>query len=70
MAGRRSIPLPHPGSEVNTACGGKTHISPYTPRVVYNGKWVFFCLPTCKQEFDRDPAFSCLAEQIALDTSE
>jgi len=70
MSVRRSIPLPYSGREVYTACGGKAHFAPDTPRAVYDGKWVFFCLPTCKQEFDKDPASSCLAEQIALDTGE
>ena len=69
MGMRRSIPLPHSGNEVTTACGSKAHFAPETPRAVYNGKWVFFCLPDCKQDFDKDPSSSCLAEQIALDSS-
>ncbi|OGO62933.1 MAG: hypothetical protein A2Z45_05690 [Chloroflexi bacterium RBG_19FT_COMBO_55_16] len=70
MGVRGSIPLPYSGIEVNTACGGKAHFAPDTPRAVYDGKWVFFCLPTCKQEFDKDPASSCLSEQITPDISE
>ena len=66
--GRRSNPLPPAGSEVTTACGGKTRLSSDTPHAIYNEKWVFFCLPACKQEFDKDPASSCLAEQITLDS--
>lgn len=68
MGVHRSIPLPPTDSEVNTACGSKTHFSPDTPHAIYNENWVFFCLPACKQEFDKDPASSCLAEQITLDT--
>jgi YHS domain-containing protein len=69
MGAYRSKPLPLTGSEVNTACGGRTHFSSDTPHAIYNEKWVFFCLPACKEEFDRNPASSCLAEQITFETS-
>lgn len=47
--------LPHPGEEVEFACGG---VAPYTqdiPVALYNGKPIYFCLSACQQTFERDP---------------
>jgi YHS domain-containing protein len=34
-----------------------------TPRAYYRGEWLYFCLPACRQLFESNPEFSCLAEQ-------
>jgi hypothetical protein len=60
-------PLPNPGSEVTTACGGQIRFEPETPYSLYRDKRVFFCLPACKKDFDQDAKSSCLAWQIALE---
>jgi hypothetical protein len=57
-------PLPLPGREVRTACGGLAKFAPDSPRILYNERWVFFCLPVCQQEFKQNPATSCYGPQI------
>ncbi len=54
-----------PGDRIKTACGGMSLYTPGTVSVVYNGKPVYFCLPACKKDFERDPLSSCLALSIA-----
>lgn len=53
--------LPPLGSRVMTACGGMIDLEVNTPGALYRGGWVFFCLNTCLQEFEKDPKSSCLA---------
>ena len=53
-------PLPAPGTVVNTACGGTVQYTPNTPCILYRGELVYFCLPVCKQSFEKDPSNSCL----------
>ncbi len=48
-------PLPQVGEEVETACGGVIRFVPEVPRAVYQGRWVYFCLPSCKRAFESDP---------------
>ncbi len=57
-------PLPHPGSRILTACGGPALFSESTPRVVFQGKWAFFCLPGCVTVYEQDPLQSCLADLV------
>jgi YHS domain-containing protein len=49
------------GTPVRTACGGVIHYSADTPCILFKGEAVYFCLPVCKEDFDRDPLSSCLA---------
>jgi YHS domain-containing protein len=42
-------------------------LAPDTPRALYRGEWVFFCLHMCKEDFDRNPATSCLAARLLVD---
>jgi YHS domain-containing protein len=58
------VPLPVIGSAVTTACGGEEEFSSDTPRVLFEGKWIFFCTPLCQQDFIQDPSSSCYADQI------
>jgi YHS domain-containing protein len=60
----KESPLPLIGSQVLTTCGGETQFDTDTPRAIYEGGWVFFCTPECRNKFDQDPNSSCLAEQI------
>ncbi|HSF82088.1 MAG TPA: hypothetical protein VLA49_12680 [Anaerolineales bacterium] len=53
--------LPAAGSPVQTACGGPILFEQGTPTAVYRGRRVYFCLPSCREDFERDPASSCLA---------
>ena len=64
MTTRSEPPLPAPGSEIRTACGGLAKFEPDSPRALHKDDWVFFCLPTCLQEFEQDPASSCYASQL------
>lgn len=54
--------LPPLGSQVMTACGGMTDLEVDTPGALYRGRWVFFCLNSCLQEFEEDPQSSCLVD--------
>jgi YHS domain-containing protein len=54
-----------PGDRIFTACGSRTLYTPGTESAIYNGKPVYFCLPICKQDFERNPRASCLALTIA-----
>ncbi len=67
MAARSLPPLPAPGSEVKTACGGLTKFISDLPRALHKESWVFFCLAVCLQEFEQNPAASCYAGQIATE---
>jgi hypothetical protein len=57
-------PLPAYGMSVKTACGGTTTFGPKTPWAVYRGKLIFFCLPDCRADFERNPETSCLAARL------
>ena len=59
-----SIPLPVIGSDIKTACGEAEKFVANTPRALFKGKWIFFCLPVCQKEFLEDPSSSCYAAQI------
>jgi YHS domain-containing protein len=64
MSSNSAIPLPVIGSHVRTACGSEEKFVSDTPRAIYEGKWMFFCTPICRQEFIQDPGSSCLTDQI------
>lgn len=55
---------PSLGTEVMTACGGFVHLNEGTPRAIYAGQTIYFCLPICKKDFEQDPATSCLAPRM------
>jgi hypothetical protein len=52
------------GTAVKTACGGVMQYSADIPCILYQGEAVYFCLPVCKEDFERDPLSSCLAARI------
>lgn len=56
--------FPAVGSPVPTACGGIVAYTSATPYVEFRGKAVYFCLPACKDDYDRDPGTSCLAARL------
>lgn len=58
--------LPKAGSQVTTACGSEVQLGEDTPFVKYKERLVFFCLPACKEDFEREPRFSCLAVELIL----
>lgn len=64
MSAESPVPLPIIGSEIKTACGETENFAANTPRTLYKGKWIFFCLPVCEKEFLEDPGASCYASQI------
>lgn len=47
--------LPAYGTEVESACGSALMFTQHTPHAVYHGKHVYFCLPACKQTFEKTP---------------
>jgi YHS domain-containing protein len=54
--------LPVMGQAIKTACGTKEKFMENTPRVLHEGRWLFFCIPSCQEEFIQDPEnSSCLA---------
>jgi YHS domain-containing protein len=61
---RPAGPLPPEGNQVTTACGGRVGFKAETLRAVYDGEWIFFCLPDCWKQFEADPASSCLADRL------
>jgi hypothetical protein len=62
MSVEKEPQLPEIGQTIKTACGTKENFIVNTPRVLHEGRWLFFCIPSCQQEFIQDPAnSSCLA---------
>ncbi len=62
MSVEKDTRLPVIGQPIKTACGTDEKFVVNTPRVLHEGKWLFFCIPSCQQEFIQDPAnSSCLA---------
>jgi YHS domain-containing protein len=68
MSSNNLIRLPVIDSEVPTACGSVEKFTSATPRVLYEGMWVFFCTPLCQQEFIQDPRNSCMADNFNNET--
>jgi hypothetical protein len=64
MKTRSNSSLPASGSEIKTACGGLARFSADSPRILHKEQWIFFCLATCLEEFEQDPASSCYASQL------
>jgi hypothetical protein len=64
MGTKSPVPVPIIGSEIKTACGEAEKFAANTPRALYEGKWIFFCLPVCEKEYLEDPGSSCYASQI------
>ncbi|MFU8771716.1 MAG: hypothetical protein ACNA8H_04760 [Anaerolineales bacterium] len=63
MTDKQLRQLPEVGNLIYSACGGQMTFEPDTPRAIFREEWVFFCSPSCKDDFDRDPAISCLSPQ-------
>ena len=66
MVSAQEPALPDTGSPVLTACGGQIQYERDTPTAVFRGQRVYFCLPACQEDFERDPATSCLADNPLL----
>lgn len=60
-------PLPKNGTPVPTACRGYIMLAKDTTHVVYHGKRIFFCLPSCRRSFENDPQTSCMAGDPLLE---
>lgn len=63
-----SAPLPKIGSPVLTACRGYINFDQDIQYIEYRGKRLFFCLPSCKRSFERDPQLSCMAGDPFLES--
>ena len=57
-------PLPPFGSSVLTACQGTVNFDHTISYTMYHSQWVYFCLSSCKDDFERDPSKSCLGVNI------
>jgi len=66
VQGPQEPPVPAAGSPVLTACGGQIQYAKDTPTAIFRGRRVYFCLPACREGFERDPATSCLADDPAF----
>jgi YHS domain-containing protein len=62
------VPLPAEGALITTACKGTIRYEKNVPTLVYKGRRLYFCLPTCKRSFEYDPKTSCLAGDPLLDS--
>ena len=54
---------PPVGSPVETACGARIRYHAEVPYVLVKGNPVYFCLPLCKEDFEKEPRFSCLSNR-------
>jgi len=62
MSMEKGPKLPEIGRIIQTTCGTDEKYILNTPRVLHEGKWLFFCIPACQQEFVQDPAnSSCIS---------
>ncbi len=59
----QSLSLPF-GKPVQTACKGYVLLEQNTPRTLFKGRMVYFCLSTCLETFLHDPKTSCLAGDL------
>lgn len=59
-----NLPQPEIGCQVLTACNGWVRLAADTPQVEFRGQTVYFCLAACKDDFERNPAASCLAARL------
>jgi YHS domain-containing protein len=57
-------PLPAIGEPVITACGSVIRYRADTAWTVYRGQRVYFCLPACLSDYERDPLNSCMAFRL------
>ena len=55
---------PNSAQIVETACGAKAQVSPYTPSIVYQGETIYFCGRDCHDLYTEDPMNSCLASRL------
>lgn len=53
--------------EVETACGSRVLLTPKTPWTVYHDEIIYFCMPDCLENYEKDPLNSCLATRIFMD---
>ena len=68
MSAQKAPQLPETGQTVTTTCGTAEKFMLNTPRVLHEGKWVFFCIPACQQEFIQNPeSSSCLVDHATDD---
>lgn len=58
------------GALVHTACGGVVQLTPQTPCASVEGRPVFFCLPVCKTDYERDATHSCLSTRASNQDSD
>jgi hypothetical protein len=57
-------PSPEIGALVRTACNGQVRYTADMPYASFHGETVIFCLPICKEDFERDPFLSCMAGRL------
>ncbi len=65
MSASDEVPTQKPSYTVETACGSLVPFYPDTPYVLFRGEIVYFCCSECKEEYEANPATSCMAAKLA-----
>lgn len=60
---------PNSAQIVESACGARVKVSPYTTSVDYQGETIYFCGRDCHELFTEDPMNSCLASRLLSGTN-
>jgi hypothetical protein len=61
MIEKQPPPLPQIGALIRSACGGQMNFELDTPKSLFKERWIYFCLSSCREDFEKDSTSSCLS---------